>query len=305
MNPRILLCPLVSEDFHRSIRAIKSCQYQHSHSLEFGVHVVINSKNPVFIHQVKNYCQYQNIEFSVTESDGSASTGKNSVFDIFQKSNYTHLSQLDGDDLFYPTFLAQTQRHLSKYPTTDVLATLPLDTIDTKPVENSVLLSDGSYGLLWGTHYCSNSDWVYFFGRDPLVNGESIPHYARFVLYSKKIAEKGFRYDKELIVGEDKKIHFDFLLHHQMDEISYWFTMASDMWVCDRKSFGIQKKHFSEEGVVLDDLETTRRIREYVEGIMDPERTAPGEIPIDYPPIYLTIDQKVEYLNQALTDTVD
>lgn len=303
MNPKILLCPLVSGDYNRSVRAIKSCQEQIYHNLEYGTHVVINSQNLVFIHQIKNFCQYSNIPYSVTESDGTPSTGKNSVFEVFNNSNYTHLSQLDGDDMFYPTFLVQVERHLKKYPTTDVLGTLPLDLIESFPAENSVPLCDGTHGLLWGTHYCSNEDWVTFFGRDPIVDGQSIPHYARFVLYSKKIAEMGFRYDKELVVGEDKKMHFDFLLHHQKDEISYWFTMASDMWVCDRLSFGIQKQHFSKDGFVLDDLDTTKKIREYVESIMSPDRTAPGEIPIDYPPVYLDIPQKTEFLNRFISDT--
>lgn len=300
MKPKILLCPLVTDDYPRAERAIRSAFMQKFHDLEFGVHVVINSQNLIFIHKIKNYCEYHKIPYSVTESDGTPSTGKNAVFDVFKNSDYTHMSQLDGDDIFYPTFLTQTQRHLKKYPSTDVLATIPLDIMVSNFEKDEIRLKNGEYALFWGTHYASPENWNGYFGRDVIVDGKSIPNYARFVLYSKKIVEMGYRYDKEFIVGEDKKLHFDFLLAHQKDEISYWFTMASDMWVCDRNSFGVQKQHTSGGEIIFDDVETTERLRKYVVSILNEDRSAPGEIPTDYPPMYLYPHQKEQFLNDIL-----
>ena len=295
-----MLCPLVSDDFPRAERAIKSALNQQKHNLNFGVHVVINSKKPEFIQEIVRYCGFNNIKYTITESDGTPSTGKNAVFDVFKNSDYTHLSQLDGDDIFYPTFLTQVQRHLNKYPTTDVLSTIPLDIIIPRPQEGSVRLNNGLHTVVWGTHYFDNHDWVGFIGKDPIIDGISIPNYGRLVLYSKKIVEMDFRYDKEIMIGEDKKIHFDFLLAHQKDEISYWFTTASDMWCCDRTSQGIQLQKSGEDDMVVEDSESTSKIMEYVRKTLIHQRSAPGEIPIDYSAIALDYDDKLNFLNDFL-----
>jgi hypothetical protein len=295
-----MLCPLVSDDFPRAERAIKSALNQQKHSLDFGIHVVINSQHPNFIQEIVEYCEFNCIKYSITESDGTPSTGKNAVFDVFKNSDYTHLSQLDGDDFFYPSFLTQVQRHLSKYPSTDVLSTIPLDIITPVPQEGTVQLNNGLHTLLWGTHYFDNHDWVGFIGKDPIIDGKSVPNYGRLVLYSKKVVEMDFRYDKEIMIGEDKKIHFDFLLSHQKDEISYWFTTASDMWCCDKTSQGIQFQKSGKDDVLVEDVESTRKIREHVLKIMIHQRSAPGEIPVDYSAIAMVYDDKLKFLNEFL-----
>jgi hypothetical protein len=295
-----MLCPLVSDDFPRAVRAIRSALNQQKHNLDFGVHVVVNSKKPEFIQEIVRYCGFNNIKYTITESDGTPSTGKNAVFDVFKNSDYTHLSQLDGDDIFYPTFLTQVQRHLKKYPTTDVLSTIPLDIITSVPTDSTVELTNGLYAFLWGIHYFDNHEWVGFVGEDPIIDGISVPNYGRLVLYSKKIVEMDFSYDREIMIGEDKKIHFDFLLAHQKDEISYWFTTASDMWCCDRTSPGIQSQKFGEGDSVLEDTESTQKIRDYVLKTMIHQRSAPGEIPIDYSAIALDYDEKIKFLNEFL-----
>jgi hypothetical protein len=299
MSNKILLSPLVSGDFNRATRAIKSCYNQTNHELIFGVHVIINSQDDIFIEDIVNFCKESNVEYSITDSDGTPSTGKNSVFDFFKGSDFTHLAQLDGDDMFYPTFLTQVERHLKKYPKTDVLATLPLDIMLPNPTDYTIKIRDEFNALLWGTHYVSNHNWVGAIGRDPIVDGISLPNYARFVLFSKKIVELELYYDKFLIVGEDKKMHFDFLLLHQQDIISYWFTNASDMWICDRTSFGVQKMKSKSLTHITEDVDATQRIREHVNNVLMPDRSAPGEIPIDFPPIYLGYMDKVDFLTKS------
>lgn len=300
MEIKVLLSPLVSEDYPRAVRAIKSSFNQINHGLLYGVHVVINSRDEQFISDIVGFCESNNVRYTVTESDGTPSTGKNAVFDVFHESEFTHLAQLDGDDLFYPTFLTQVERHLRKYPNTDVLATIPLDIIVENYEDNMVPLNNGLYTQVWGTHYADMKDWCGGLGRDPIVDGISIPNYARFVLYSRKITDIGFRYDREVVLGEDKKMHFDFLSAHQRDEISYWFTMASDMWICDKISYGIQKRFSGQENFAQDDLVTTQKLQEYVSSILNPDRSAPGEIPTEFPPMYLFPDDKINFLNEFL-----
>jgi len=302
MKNKVLLSPLVSEDLPRSVRAIKSCFIQQHHNLEFDVHVVINSQDNDFIIEIEKYCGDNKIQYTISESDGTPSTGKNSVFDVFKNSDCTHLSQLDGDDFFYPVFLLQVERHLKKYPTTDVLTTIPLDAIYDFYENGAIQLENSQYTVLWGTHYFCNYSWLGKMGRDPMADGISIPNYGRFVLYSKKITEMNFKYDKEIILGEDKKMHYDFLLAHQKDEISYWYTTSSDMWVCDKSTNGIQKKYSSREDFPDNDIITTQKLQEYISETMIPNRSGPGELPIDYPPMYLIPDEKIKFLNLFLKE---
>ena len=60
--------------------------------------VVINSLDNDFIDQASTYCQENSIEHYVTESDGTAATGKNSVMKLFLESDNNHMVQVDGDD---------------------------------------------------------------------------------------------------------------------------------------------------------------------------------------------------------------
>lgn len=303
MEFKVLLCPLVSSDLKRSIRCVNSAFNQKNHYLIYGVHVVINSLDIEFIGDMSSFCDNNGINYTITESNGTPSKGKNSVFDIFNKSEFTHMSQLDGDDLYYPSFLRQVQRHLRKYPTTDALATLPSDTIFPKENEWKTQLDCGLYVGCWGSNfndYRSRLD----FNRDKIIDPKTAEgNPARLVLFSKRASMK-FRYDEEQIIGEDYKLHFDLLKSHQNDEISYWFTSASDLWVRDTTSFGVQKKrsNFMVEGeyVITKDDVSEQRLREYVLSNMDVDRTGPGQIPIDYPPLYLEWKEKIEFLNSVV-----
>lgn len=60
--------------------------------------VVINSLDNDFIDQASAYCQEMSIEYYVTESDGTAATGKNSVMKLFLESDNEYMVQVDGDD---------------------------------------------------------------------------------------------------------------------------------------------------------------------------------------------------------------
>lgn len=297
---KLMICPLVSSDIPRAIRCIQSAYNQRNHSIKYEVHLVINSIDGTFISHMAKYCEKNKVPYVVTKSDGTPSTGKNSVFEYFMTKDFTHLSQLDGDDFYYPTFLQHVERHLKKYPNTDVVSTCPCDSIFSQKGGEEVELSSGNFGSLWGSNYIDYRSGM-LFGRDPLVDGISNPNYARLVLFSRKAAEK-HRYDPEVIVGEDLKIHFDFLWSHQNEELSYWFTSASDMWVRDGTSFGMQKR--ASNTVVDGKYIITRRddmfykVKDHVMGIMDHYRTGPGEIPIDFAPLFLGYQEKIDFLNE-------
>jgi len=64
--------------------------------------VVINTIDDNYRNLAETYCKKFNIEYYITESDGTAATGKNSVIDLFLASDNEYMVQVDGDDLITP-----------------------------------------------------------------------------------------------------------------------------------------------------------------------------------------------------------
>jgi hypothetical protein len=301
---KILLTVLVSHDLPRAIRAIKTCQLQTNHNLDFEICVVINTLNNEFKKEMVEYCEISGVGCEITESDGTASTGKNSVFKVFDKRvDFTHLVQIDGDDFIYPVFLRHMERHLTKYPTTDVIGILPCDSIYTNHEPSFYKLENGSYAGIWETNYSAwFREWIQF-DTDKIFTNNSKGNLARLTLFSRKIPNKFF-YDKEQVIGEDYKLHFDLLLAHRKDEISYWFSSASDTSVRDTTSMGVQKKdsNLMIDGhyVITKNEFYEERLKKYVLETNGEFRSGSGEIPIDFPPIYMDAQDKINYFNQIL-----
>jgi len=301
---KVLLCPLVTSDTKRAVRAIQSCFIQEKVPIEFDVHVIINSKNQTFIEEISEYCSEKLISYSITFSDGTPSTGKNSVWDFFNSTDCTHLAQIDGDDFFYPSFLKHVTRHLFKFQTTDVLATIAYDKLMKKPQEGLKELENGLYFAVWESNY---HDYGYHLGEDKIFDNTKKSTFTHPRLFSKKITQN-FRYDPEFVVGEDYKLHYQMLHSHQKDEICYWHTSATDMWVYDSTSLGIQKKHLNTlidgEYCIVEDSNLEIKLRGFVEKTMMRYRSAAGELPIDYAPMYLSIEEKIKFVNLFLNSSI-
>ncbi len=60
--------------------------------------VVINTLDEDYLMMAKGFCIHKEIEYYVTESDGTPATGKNSVLDLFLKSDNDYMVLIDGDD---------------------------------------------------------------------------------------------------------------------------------------------------------------------------------------------------------------
>lgn len=300
---KILMVVLVSSDLSRAIRCIRTCSLQTDHNLEFQTYVVINTKDKEFEKEMVHYCELTRVGYMITESDGTASTGKNSVFEVFdKKKEFTHLIQIDGDDFIYPTFLRHIERHLTKYPNTDVLGILPCDSIYVNYGEGFHKLNNGLYAGLWGTNYSSWYNWIPF-DVDSIFSEKNEGNLSRLMLFSRLIPNKFF-YDKEQTIGEDYKIHFDLLFAHKRDEIRYWFSSASDTWVRDTTSIGIQKKESNNiidgHHIIKKNYELQERLKQYVEKTNGVYRSGAGELPIDFAPLYMGIEDKLKFLNEIL-----
>ena len=60
--------------------------------------VIINTLNDTFREQAESYCKEEDLRYFITESDGTAATGKNSFLDQFDKDDVPHAVLIDGDD---------------------------------------------------------------------------------------------------------------------------------------------------------------------------------------------------------------
>lgn len=66
------------------------------------LHIVLNSLNTDYLADAEAYCQSENIDYTITSSDGTPSTGKNSVLEIFEASDNDYMVLIDGDDFITP-----------------------------------------------------------------------------------------------------------------------------------------------------------------------------------------------------------
>ena len=64
--------------------------------------VIINTLNEEYAEIATRFCVSNDIEHYVTESDGTPSTGKNSLLDKFLESDNEYMVQVDGDDYITP-----------------------------------------------------------------------------------------------------------------------------------------------------------------------------------------------------------
>ena len=77
--------------------------------------VVLNSLDEDFIQRASEYCWFMGIEYHVTKSDGTPSTGKNSVMRLFLESDHEYMVAVDGDD-YLTEYGVDFYRQLSERP---------------------------------------------------------------------------------------------------------------------------------------------------------------------------------------------
>ena len=64
--------------------------------------IVLNTLDEDFKEEAIEWCDKNKVEYVVTESDGTPSTGKNSVLDLFLESDNDYMVLIDGDDFLTP-----------------------------------------------------------------------------------------------------------------------------------------------------------------------------------------------------------
>lgn len=76
--------------------------------------VILNTLDETFLEQAESYCKENDIRCCVTQSDGTAATGKNSFLDQFDEDGVSHAVLIDGDDFLTPRGVKCYQRLMEK-----------------------------------------------------------------------------------------------------------------------------------------------------------------------------------------------
>lgn len=296
--PTIALCPLVSRDLHRAIRATMSAKEQEPTSIyTFVAHPVVNSRNLEFVRDFTEWCEQNGIRYSVTSSNGTPSRGKNEVLRVARQNGYHGISLMDGDDIFYPCAGQQIERHLKHHPTSDLIINKPSDRLFSRGDERRTFLAPGQHGLLWGMsefklgyNYGTGHHAIFEKGHAAATN---LGHHS---YYSAKTCDM-LRYDEDQLLGEDFLFEFHALKQHQEGNLEFWCSMASDIAVLDRTddNQNIQSDHNDTKG-----KECFERLLALVPTFLPRWRTSFDEIPVQFPPLIYNHEKKVEFLKHFL-----
>jgi hypothetical protein len=175
--------------------------------------IVINSLSKAYEEKVKAHCEKEEVEYYITESNGTPAKGKNSVLDLFLASDNDYCVLVDGDDYL-------TAQGVKVYKDIANLSTPP-DVVclknqvgmskgkKTKPftVNYKDLIKDFNYERL--KKYAGHNHQTalrfalwrqkYFMMQRDYSEGSEIQ--CRVTWYSKEAAK--FKFDEELVIGED------------------------------------------------------------------------------------------------------
>lgn len=136
--------------------------------------VVINSLDKDYVERATDYCWFMGIEHYVTESDGTPSTGKNSLIRLFLESTHEYMVAVDGDDIV-TEYGVEFYRQLSEHPSPpDVVALVnqwsKVATQFTKDKNGNDVVETWSRTKGWAKldkeiNECLPTDWTYWWRK--------------------------------------------------------------------------------------------------------------------------------------------
>lgn len=189
-------------------------------------------RNAQYLKDAEAWCKAEDLEYYITMSDGTPATGKNSVFNLFQKSDNDYMVLVDGDDLITPHGLwVYNQIAQSESPPDAVALEYQLgihpDPI-FKPLITTTENPDHIIPAVYRTFLQDKAWWDSMLSGNPCPIEESDPEFSqrlndamarvysfaykyidnwephlRLVFYSKRATTEEFRMNPELLVGED------------------------------------------------------------------------------------------------------
>ena len=224
-----------------------------------------------------------------TESNGTASRGKNSCQELMLEEGFDYLTQFDADDILYPTFLLSLEDHIKRMPTMDVLGIIPTDFWDYKDVSagHRFQPAEGLYATVWGISLCAVDGNIRGVGRHPTLWEAvgSTPSQDYLILQSRKACE--ILMDETMVQAEDHLQSFKYLAEHQKGNMLYVQTMSSDMYFIDKTFPGSVQKTTQE-------FDYVPRLQEEVLKYVPVWRSSFGELPC------IHIDLKMSHLDKEV-----
>ena len=103
----------------RSLVKLKRCYESCKLSFE-NVYININSLDESFKEESKEYCDSNNIPYSITESNGYPGKGKNASMNIAYEQGRTWNIFVDGDDFLGGNIFTRIEKLLSNKPETHI-----------------------------------------------------------------------------------------------------------------------------------------------------------------------------------------
>jgi len=220
----ILVALLTSRDSIKLTRCIESVLPQTS-----NVVVVCNTLDFSYVEQARKVADAYNLEFLVTESNGTPARGKNSVLEIFRSRSHAYYMQVDADDYLTPDALIKLDKIVTENPDVDVIGLVDgAMTYNGSATTSNAFLSNGNvfkFADVQGTHKLRLVE----LGKLLSSNLQ----YNRMLLYSSK-AINTFDFDEKFIGSED--IVASYKLYYDPD-INYVLT-DEHLYVYDLEDSG-------------------------------------------------------------------
>jgi cellulose synthase/poly-beta-1,6-N-acetylglucosamine synthase-like glycosyltransferase len=239
----LLVAVLTSRDVEKLKRCIESVLPQTS-----DVVVVCNTLDFSFVEQARIVAEAYNLEFLITESNGTPAKGKNSVLEIFRSRSHAYYMQIDADDYLVPDALSKIAKIVQQNPDVDVIGL-----IDGFMTYNGGTTSGNAF--FNGTDIYKFADIRGAHGVRLIKLGKFLAknlEYNRMLLYSNKTVNS-FNFDEKFIGSED--IVASYKLYYNSD-IKYVLT-KEHLYVYDLEDMGNFHRFLSDSNEiknVLDEL---------------------------------------------------
>lgn len=291
---KLMLCLLSNHSIVKLKRLVECVlnEVEPADSIEVEPVIVINTQSDDYYKEVLQ----QNFPFPVirTESNGKPGKGKNSCLSIFLNSDCDYLSQIDGDDVLYPTFLKSLENHVLQYKGIDVLGVIPCDVIERNEnrAGHRFVLNENTHVSVWGVSLTSAREGEnsgpkrndHFFDTDKSITDNYI------ILQSRAAAS--VKIEEEIGYSEDQLYCFQYLAEHQKRNLAYFVTMSSDFQLYDRTTENSMQKIYNQDDWV-DYIKN--RVKQLI-----PEwewRSCFSELPVIYQDLLMTQTEKERWLS--------
>lgn len=240
---KYLICILTSRNANKLVRCIESVLSQTNDLV-----VICNTLDFSYVEQSRKVAEKYNLEFIVTESNGTPAKGKNSVLEIFRSRSYAYYMQVDADDYLTADALIKLDKIVSENQDVDVIGLSDGFMIYNGETTSGNAFFNGTeiykFANIRGTHGIR----LIKLGKFLAKNLE----YNRMLLYSEK-AVNSFKFDEKFIGSED--IVASYKLYHNSN-IKYILT-KEHIYVYDLEDIGNFHRFLSSSNEikkVLDEL---------------------------------------------------